>query len=103
MNGMKKRINVGIFIPVRLSSKRFPAKAVYDSSFGKPLEFLIKNPCTNAHIHMLVEHHLDKDGIHALVDAYKKRGMRVLPSFAKQSQQMDHRYISSSNLFRLKR
>ena len=47
MNGMKERINVGIFIPVRLSSKRFPAKAVYDSSFGKPLEFLIKNLSNN--------------------------------------------------------
>ena len=47
MNGMKKRINVGIFIPVRLSSKRFPAKAIYDSSFGKPLEFLINNLSNN--------------------------------------------------------
>ena len=38
-----KRNKIGIFIPVRLSSKRFPEKALTDSYFGKPLEILLNN------------------------------------------------------------
>ena len=38
-----KNHKIGIFIPVRLSSKRFPEKAIADTNFGKPLEILIKN------------------------------------------------------------
>lgn len=42
MSGTKK-FKVGIFIPVRLSSKRFPEKALCETYFGKPLEILLKN------------------------------------------------------------
>ena len=42
MNGTDK-LRIGIFIPVRLSSKRYPSKALVDTYFGKPLEILIKN------------------------------------------------------------
>lgn len=42
MNGINK-LRIGIFIPVRLSSKRYPGKALTETYFGKPLEILIKN------------------------------------------------------------
>ncbi len=42
MSGIKK-FKTGIFIPVRLSSKRFPEKALTETYFGKPLEILIRN------------------------------------------------------------
>lgn len=38
-----KNHKIGIFIPVRLSSKRFPAKAIANTEFGKAIEILIKN------------------------------------------------------------
>ena len=46
MSGIKKH-KIGIFIPVRLSSKRFPKKAIIDTYFGKPLEILIQNLSKN--------------------------------------------------------
>ena len=46
MNGIKEN-KVGILIPVRVSSKRFPNKAMYKSNFGLPIEFLIKNLSNN--------------------------------------------------------
>ena len=42
MSGIKKH-KIGIFIPVRLSSKRFPKKAIFETVFGKSLEILINN------------------------------------------------------------
>ena len=42
MSGLKNH-KIGIFIPVRLSSKRFPAKAIANTEFGKAIEILIKN------------------------------------------------------------
>ena len=35
--------NVGIFIPVRLSSKRLPGKSMRETILGYPIEILIKN------------------------------------------------------------
>ena len=46
MNGIKEN-KIGILIPVRVSSKRFPNKAMYKSNFGLPIEFLIKNLSNN--------------------------------------------------------